>query len=367
MQVPYVDLGAQWEDIRKEVLSEIDAVLKSGQYLDHPIIEKLEERLSVELGIARCVCVNSGTDALLLALHVLGIGKGDEVITVPNSFVASVAAIEHIGATTRFADVGPDHLIDVDSVESMIGPRTAAIMPVHLEGKVCNLTRLRRICDKHGLKLIEDAAQAIGASSDGVVPSQLSDIACFSLHPLKNLNGCGDGGFVSSGDATILNRIKALRNHGQKQRNLTEEFGYVSRMDSLQAAVISYRLTRLHGVIARRRHLADVYRRSLSYSKETQQPILCTNVFHTYHLYVVEVPRRNFVAQVLANAGIETRIHYPRLISEQPAFVAKYGEISSQTPNALKQCKQILSLPIHQHLSDRQVEYVAEVLCTAYE
>jgi len=362
MKVPYVDLGAQWRDIREVVLARIDEVLSSGMYLEHHLVEKLEDQLATMLNIKGCVMLNSGTDALILAMHALGIRRGDEVITVPNSFIASVAAIEHIGAKTQLVDVGPDHLIDVDAVEAAITSKTVAVMPVHLEGKMCDMSRLSEICARRGLLLIEDAAQAISSSFQGNSPGFGSNAACFSLHPLKNLNACGDSGFVASNDANLIKLLRQLRNHGQSERNRVTRFGVVSRMDSLQAVVVSERLRLLGEVVRKRVRNAAAYNFHLSQTPIIQLPIVERGVNHSYHLYVIEVNNRDVLIEQLAEQGIETRIHYPLLISDQPAFVEKYGLISSQFPNAVKQAKKILSLPIHQHLSNFQIEFVASQL-----
>lgn len=354
-----MNLGAQWSDIREAVLADIDEILCSGQYLEHPVVEELEGRLASYLGVRGCVCVNSGTDALMLVLHALNIGHGDEVITVPNSFIASVAAIEHVGASTRLVDVGPDHLLDVNLVEQAITRRTKAILPVHLEGKMCDMKALDKICEKHGLFLIEDAAQAIGSWRDSMGPGARGSAACFSLHPLKNLNACGDSGFVASNDLELLSRVRATRNHGQVERNLSNDFGVVSRMDSLQAAVVLRRLEQLTNVISRRREHATLYSELLGQSPKVLLPVVDESSFHSYHLFVVEVPERDPLQSTLTELGIETRVHYPRLISQQQAFIRRYGRLEHETPECVRQSGRILSLPIHQHLSDEQIKYVA--------
>ena len=191
MKVPYADLGSQWLSIKDRALPKISEVLESGMYLEHPLIETLEERIAKRLGVKYATTVNSGTDALIFSLVALGVKRGDEVITVPNSYIASVAAIEHIGATTVFIDVGSDHLINTELIEDAITPRTKAIMPVHLEGKMANMVAINQIAKKHGLLIIEDAAQAFGSRFLDYQPGNLSDIACFSFHPLKNLNALG--------------------------------------------------------------------------------------------------------------------------------------------------------------------------------
>jgi dTDP-4-amino-4,6-dideoxygalactose transaminase len=361
MKVPYVDLASQWSDIRDEVLPLIDEVLSTGKYLEHEFVEQLEIDLAAFLGLKHVVLVNSGTDALLLALHALNVGKGDEVITVPNSFIASVAVIQHLGAVPVMVDVAADHLIDVTKIESAITSRTKAMMPVHFEGKVCDMTAIRAIATRHNLMVVEDAAQAFGSSFAGLMPGAKSDAACFSLHPLKNLNACGDGGFIATDNSEIASRIQSFRNHGQKHRNDSEEFGVVSRFDSVQAAIVKVRLTRVKQVIEARRSNANSYNVALKDSQAIL-PILNSNVYHSYHLYVVEIERRDDVKTKLLSEGIDTRIHYPNLIPDQTAYVNQFPLQAMSIPNALRQKSMILSLPIHQHLSQDQIQFVANKL-----
>ena len=361
MNVPYVALGSQWTDIRDEAMPLIDEVLSTGMYLEHELVGLLEENLASTIGVRETILVNSGTDALLMALLVLNIKRGDEVITVPNSFIASVAAITHVGANPVMVDVGADHLIDVEKIEAAITPQTKAIMPVHLEGKVCDMKRIMEIASKHGLKVIEDAAQAFGSEFSQVKAGAWGDISCFSLHPLKNLNSCGDGGFIATNDASIANRLRALRSHGQRERNNSEEFGFVSRFDSIQAAILTIRLKYVDSIIERRRANATLYDSEFMKSKIVI-PFVDPRVFHTYHLYVVEVNNRDLVKGELSKAGIDTRIHYPKLITEQNAYLNRYGNGSLSIPKALEQRNRILSLPIHHHLSEEQISFVAQTL-----
>lgn len=357
MDVSYVDLGAQWSNIRERALPAIDAILESGMYLEHPVVAQLESRMATFLGLEHGISLNSGTDALLMSLVALGIKRGDEIITVPNSFIASVAVIEHVGATTVFVDVGDDHLIDVEKIESAITGRTRAIMPVHLEGKMANMPRIKEIADKHGLFVIEDAAQSFGSHLNGKMPGTLSDVACFSMHPLKNLNAAGDGGFVATNRSNVAERIKALRNHGQTSRNMSNEFGFVSRLDSIQAAILNIKLDDLAGTIARRRETANTYNQGLQ-DLALRTPVVDSEVFHSYHLYVIELDNRDLIQSKLADAGIETKIHYPTLICDQIAFRKKYPEEIKGVNKARNQCSRILSLPIHQNLTSGQIEKV---------
>jgi dTDP-4-amino-4,6-dideoxygalactose transaminase len=330
------------------------------------LVGNLEENLAKEIGVKDVILVNSGTDALLMSLLVMNIKPGDEVITVPNSFIATVAAIQHVGAKPVIVDVGVDHLIDVESIEAAITPQTKAIMPVHLEGKVCNMKRINEIASKHGLVVIEDAAQAFGSDFSSVKAGAWGDISCFSVHPLKNLNACGDGGFVATNDPTIADRLRTLRSHGQKERNNSEEFGFVSRFDSIQAAILTIRLKYAKSNIAQRRENARLYDKEFEGSK-ILIPFIDSRVFHSYHLYVVEIDNRDAIKEEIFKAGIDTRVHYPKLITEQNAFKNRYGSIDSQIPVALTQRNRILSLPIHHHLDEEQISYVAQTLRTLHD
>lgn len=359
MHVPYVDLGSQWLAIKDRALPKISEVLESGKYLEHPVIGVLEERIANRLGVKFATSVNSGTDALIFALVALGVTRGDEVITVPNSFIASVSAIEHIGATTVFVDVGPDHLIDTELIEQVITPRTKAIMPVHLEGKMADMVAINRIAKKHGLMVIEDAAQAFGSKFFDYQPGNLSDVACFSFHPLKNLNAAGDGGLVVTNNYNLIEKVNILKNHGQVSRNVSHKFGFVSRLDSLQAAILNVKLDDIDSIIIRRSLTAKTYESNLV-NCNIQCPIISSGLFHSYHLYVVEVDNRDHIQEALKIAGIETKIHYPTLITDQIAYTSKYPKAKWDLPVARKQCQMILSLPIHENLRESQINYVSD-------
>lgn len=359
--VPFVDLGFQWSQIRTEALSQIDEILCSGAYLDHPKLLELESEISNFLGIKNVVLLNSGTDALLLSLFALGIKPGDEVITTANSYIATVAAIQHVGAIPVFADVGEDHLINPDSILKCISKKTKAILPVHLEGKVCNMIAINKIAVEHGILVIEDAAQSFGSKLNNIYSGKFSAVSCFSLHPLKNLNACGDGGFIATDDSLIAERIRQLANHGQSLRNVSVEFGFVSRFDSIQAAILQIRLKQLKNVITTRRRNAKIYNQILSQNSNLTLPLFDESVYHTYHTYVIEVSKREKIVNDLYDAGIETKIHYPNLISDQIAYKNKNYQ-KSEIPNTINQSKKVLSLPIGQHLSQEKINYAASTL-----
>jgi len=355
--VRYVDFGAQYAEEHAELMPLVEAVFERGDFIGGHDVARLEAEIAAYLGIEHVVTLNSGTDALVFALCALGIGRGDEVITAANSFVASAAAIAHIGATPVFADVLDDQTLDPAAVEAAIGPRTKALMPVHLTGRVADMDALGAIARKHGLAIIEDAAQAFGSKRGGRFAGTMGEIGAFSAHPLKNLNAAGDGGFVVTRDAALAERIRRLRNHGFRDRDTALEWGFVSRMDTVQAAVLRYRLAHVDGVIARRRANADRYRALLD-RERAWFPIEAADQFNTHHLFVIQADHRDALARALADAGIETKVHYPTPIHLQPA-AAKLGYAPGALPVTERQAGRILSLPINQFLTPDDIERVA--------
>jgi dTDP-4-amino-4,6-dideoxygalactose transaminase len=362
--VPYVNIGAQFREERDELMPIIEQVLAEGHHIGGAWIEKLEEKVAALSGKRYAVALNSGTDALMLGMAALGIGKGDEVITPPNSFVASTAAIVHIGAKPVFVDVAPDQNIEPALIESAITPRTRAIMPVHLTGRICDMHPILEIARRHKLLVIEDAAQSIGSRYDGRLAGSFGQIGCFSTHPLKNLSAAGDGGLVTTDDADIAAQLRLMRNHGLVDRNRVACFGFVSRMDTLQAAILHHRLGRLDRIIERRRHNADLYRRHLDPAHVFVPP--CRQIeYNTFHTFVVQVDRRDELQQFLAERGIGTAIHYPIPIHVQPAAVG-LGHRTGDFPITERQAGRILTLPVNQSLGDEDVVYVARAVNAFY-
>jgi dTDP-4-amino-4,6-dideoxygalactose transaminase len=248
-RIPYVNLGAQFAEEKAELMPRIEAVLAGGMHVGGPEVEAFEREIAEYVGTRHAVALGSGTDALIFGMIAAGIGPGDEVITPPNSFVASTAAIVRTGATPVFADVRADGLIDPDAVAAAVTPRTAAVMPVHLWGGICDMEALWAIAERHDLAIVEDAAQAMGTRYRNRRAGSLGTVACFSAHPLKIFNALGDAGFITTDSDEIASRVRLLRNHGLVDRDTVCEFGYVSRLDALQATVLRYRLGRLDEMI----------------------------------------------------------------------------------------------------------------------
>jgi dTDP-4-amino-4,6-dideoxygalactose transaminase len=355
-KIPYVNLKNQWKEERDELLPIIDRVLSSGRYVGGEEVEIFEENIAKFCGVEYSVALNSGTDALMFALMLLGIKKGDEVITPPNSFIASTSTIVHVGATPVFVDVLPDQNLDPSKIEDAITKNTKAIMPVHLTGRVCDMDPIMDIANRHNLIVIEDAAQAIGSKYKGKVSGSIGDIGCFSTHPLKNLNACGDGGFITTNSEKIYNQLKVLRNQGMSDRNIVNNFGTVSRMDNLQAAILNYRFSKLEYVLNKRRDNAKKYFEGIIQDK-VFIPKERSYEYNTYHTFVIQTSFRDELKEYLLRSNIGSAIHYPIPIHLQPA-TQRFGYKKGDFPVTEKQSNQILTLPINQTLSNDDIERV---------
>lgn len=357
-EVPYVNMAAQWAEERQALLPIIERVLAEGHWVGGAEIDAFEAAAARLCGVAHAVALNSGTDALALGMAALGIGPGDEVITPPNSFIASTAAIVQLGAHPVFVDVRDDQNIDAERIAAAITPKTKAIMPVHLTGRVADMAPIMEVAERHGLRVVEDAAQSIGSRYDGRMSGSFGQLGCFSTHPLKNLNACGDGGFLTTDDEEIAASVRALRNHGLVTRETVARFGQVSRMDSLQAAILHFRAGRLDDTIERRRANAVLYRERL----DPERVFMAADrerEFNTYHTFVIQVDRRDELQAFLQAHGVGTAIHYPVPIHLQPAS-ADLGYRAGDFPVAERQAGRILTLPINQTLSPDDIIYVAD-------
>lgn len=359
-QVRYVDFATQFETEKAPLLDIFERVFQEGLFVGGAAISRLEEAVAAHCGKSHAVGLNSGTDALILSLRALDIGPGDEVITPPNSFIASTGAIVAVGAIPVFVDVLPDQNIDPELIEAAITERTRAIMPVHLTGRIADMDRICAVAERHGLRVIEDAAQAYGSRYNGQLAGAMGDVGCFSAHPLKNLNAAGDGGILVTDDADVAAKVRLLANHGLVDRETATCFGTVSRMDTLQAEILLSRLGGLKDVFERRRRNADLYRARLD-AAHVFMPPCRDEEFNTFHTFVVQVDERDALQRALAEAGIGTAIHYPIPIHLQPA-AAGLGYGVGAFPNCEQQAGRILSLPIHQYLEDDEIQYVADMI-----
>ena len=364
MNVPYLNLPRQFAD--DALWKEIKKLFETCQFIQGPEVERFESAFAELCGSRFALGLNSGTDAIFLALKAFGIGSGDEVITVPNTFVSTVGAIVAADATPVFVDVGPDYNMDANLIEGAITPKTKAIIPVHLTGNMADMREIMEIARKHHLFVLEDAAQAVMASINGQRAGSFGDVGCFSLHPLKNLNVCGDGGVLTTDSEDIRERIKMLRNHGLKNRDEIAFFGYNSRLDTLHAVIGLYGMKRLEEVIQKRITNAALYDQELQGLEEfVVLPRRKPDRIHVYHLYVVQVTDREKLMVFLAENGIETKIHYPLPIHHQKPY-RDMGYQCGDLPVCEAQVKRILTLPIHQYLSPEQIIHVAKMIKTFY-
>jgi len=357
MKIPYVNLSYQSSKIKNELVSIFKKVLKDGEYVGGKEVEKFEKNISKFCKSKYAVALNSGTDALTLALHVCGIRRGDEVITTPNSFIASTAVIVHLGAKPIFVDVLPDQNIDPDKIEKAITKKTKCIMPVHLTGRVADMLKIVKIAKKYNLKIIEDSAQSIGSKLNNIYSGTFGDIGCFSAHPLKNLNAIGDAGYLITNNLKYYKKIKDLSNHGMTNRNKVKNFGYVSRMDNLQAAILKFKLSSLNKVILQRRKNFQIYKNNLS--NKIFFPLEKRNEYNSYHTFVIQVNKRDGLKKYLSRKGVDTSIHYPIPIHMQPA-AKKLGYKKGDFPIAESQSKKIITLPIHQDLKEKEIIKICE-------
>ena len=356
-RVPYVDLPRQSAAQMADLLACAERVFARADFILGNAVAELEEQLAAYLGVPYVVGLNSGTDALILGLRALGLKPGDEVITPPNAFIACTSAIVLAGLKPVFADVLPDQNIDPAAVAAVVGPRTRAIMVVHLTGWVADMTPICELAAEKGLLVIEDAAQAIGSRYKGEAAGTLGDIGCFSAHPLKNLNATGDAGFVATRHSHVAEKLRVLRNIGMRDRDTVVEWSGVARLDTLQAEILKLRLKYLPEVIERRRANAALYRHLLDPAKVFAPPCR-QHEFNTFHTFVVQLDRRNELKAHLEQQGIGTAIHYPVPIHLQPV-ARELGYKSGDFPVTESQAGRILTLPIHQFLSQDDIRYVA--------
>lgn len=357
MKVPYSYLDKQFAQL-DEYLDDIKKLVRSGDFtLGKPVME-FEQQFAQLAGLPFAVGVGSGTDALMLPLKALGIGPGDEVITAANTFVASVGAIAMCGATPVFVDNNEQYTMQVDQIEEAVTSKTKAIMPVHLSGCPADMPVIMKLAEKHGLKVVEDAAQAILASIDGQHVGSWGDAAGFSLHPLKNLNVWGDGGIIVTRSEQMRDKLRLLRNHGMKNRDEIEIFGHNSRLDSLHA-VIGLRLIKdVRWITEKRIEFARQFDEAFKDLKEfIDIPHRPENYNWVYHTYVLRVKDRDGLLEYLFSKNIEAKIHYPIPLHLQNA--SRYlGYKKGDFPVAERDAETMITLPVHQHLTQEEMEYM---------
>ena len=363
LRIPLVDLVAQYRSIKSEIDAAIQRVLDRGQFILGPEVEALERELAAYCDAAYAVTVASGTDALELALRAYGIGPGDAVITTALSFVATAEAIAVVGARPVFVDIDPvTYTIEPALVERAVTPQTKAIIPVHLYGHPCDMEALLAVAERHRLTVIEDCAQAIGATWDGRKVGTFGDAAAFSFYPSKNLGAYGDGGLVVTNDASLAERVRLLRLHGSRDNIHHEVLGRNSRLDELQAAILRVKLRHLEAWNERRRMHAATYDRALRpLGDKVMFPKAHPAARHVYHLYPVRVGERQAFREALAAEGIATQIHYPLPLHLEPAFTS-LGYAPGACPHAEQAAQEIVSLPMYPELTSRQVDQITQAV-----
>ncbi|MBW4682217.1 MAG: DegT/DnrJ/EryC1/StrS family aminotransferase [Microcoleus vaginatus WJT46-NPBG5] len=361
--IPLVDLKAQYVSIRSEIDGAMQAVLEQTAFIGGAELQQFEAEFAAYCGAKACVGVGNGTDALYLALRVLGIGPGDEVITVAHTFIATAEAISLTGAKPVFVDIREDTmLMNPDALEAAITPRTRAVIVVHLYGQPCEMDRIVEIARHHNLKVVEDAAQAHGAYWQGQRVGTLGDVACFSFYPGKNLGAYGDGGAVVSQDEDLIHRIRRLANHGRLEKYTHEIEGVNSRLDGLQASILRIKLRHLDQWNAARQRHAAHYLEALGGSG-VKLPTVHPKAESVWHLFVIRVSEREHLQARLKEQGIATGIHYPLPLHQQPAY--KYLGISEGTlPVSEKVASEIVSLPMYAELTEEQVDTVIKAVTT---
>jgi dTDP-4-amino-4,6-dideoxygalactose transaminase len=366
MQVAFLDLKAQYETIKKQVKDAIDSVCESQLFALGPAVVDFENKIAEYLGCKFAVGVSSGTDALLVSLMALDIKAADEVITTPFTFFATAGSIARLGAKPVFVDVDADSFnIDPEKIEEKITKKTKAIIPVHLYGQAAQMKPILEIATCHNLAVIEDAAQAIGAEQDGIKCGNFGKAGCFSFYPSKNLNAFGDAGLVTTNDKKLADKIRALRNHGQKETYNHPLIGGNFRLDSIQAAVLAVKLKFLDRWNQQRRQIAATYDNILSDSR-VKTPKIETNNKSIFHQYTIRAPKRDDLKRYLAEKQIASAVFYPKPLHLQECFrYLRYK--TGDFPVAEKICNQVLSLPIYPELKQEQIEYTGKTILEFYE
>lgn len=366
LPIPYVDVALQHTTIKNELLAAVGDVIDSGRFILGEQVAEFEQRFAELCGVRYAVGVNSGTDALVFALRALGIGPGDEVITAPNSFVASTGCIRLVGATAVFADVRDDYNIDPEKIKAAVSPRTKAILPIHLTGRSCDMDPILGIARDHGIHVVEDCAQAILAEYRGRKVGAFGTIGCFSLHPLKNLNACGDGGMLTTSDREVYERLLVMRNLGLRTRDDCVMWSTNSRLDTIQAAMLLVKLKYLAGWTARRRENAAFYRQRLqTVSQIRLPPPEKAHEIAVYHTFVIQAQRRNELRTFLADRGIGSNVHYPVPIHMTTAG-RELGLPQGSFPTTEAQAQMIVSLPVYPELDEAKIDLICSHIKTFY-
>jgi dTDP-4-amino-4,6-dideoxygalactose transaminase len=365
MRIPTEDLKRQWQVIGPEILEAVGRVLPTGKYVLGPELTQFEQDFAAFCGTAFSIGMSNGTAALHLALRACGVGPGDEVITVPNTFAATAFAISHCGATPVFADVDPDTFnMRPDAIEALITPRTKAILPVHLYGQVGEIEAIVAIAHKRGLRMVEDCAHTHGAHRNGAHAGSFGDVGCFSFYPTKVMGAFGDGGMCVTSDPELNAKIRQYRYMGQKVKYNHEILGYQERLDELQAAMLAVKLRYLPGWVRERQRVAAIYDELIA-ATPAKPPLVAPGNAHAYYLYTIRAPRREALMAHLAAHGIGSYVVYPYLVPMMGAY-ADLRFDPDRVPVARDHASEILSLPMFPELSDAEAREVGEAVRAFY-
>lgn len=361
-EIPILDLRGQHRALLPELMDVLEEVLAGAHFILGPNVKAFEQEVAEYLGAAHAVGLNSGTDALHLALRALDIGPGDEVITSTFSFIATAEAVSILGARPVFVDIDPrTYALDPRAVEEAITPRTRAIIPVHLYGTPASMIDVMSIARRHDLAVVEDCAQSIGATIDGKMTGTFGTISAFSFFPSKNLGACGDAGMIVTDRADLADRVRSLRAHGGRKKYYHEEVGLNSRLDEIQAAILRVKLRHLEEWTQNRREIAARYNDALTGISGIQTPFEETGSRNVYHQYTIRTARRDALAEALKADGITTMVYYPLPLHLQPAYAADGGKIGD-CPNAEAAAESVLSLPISPDLTDEDQARVVSAI-----
>lgn len=358
--IPFLDLSAQYRAIGPDLEAAVLATLRSGNYVLGEPVERFEARFAAYCGTDHAVALNSGTSALHLALLAAGVGPGDEVITVPATFVATVAAIVYTGATPVLVDINPvTWTMDPAGLAAAVTPRTKAVIPVHLHGRLADMAAIGAIARRHGLMVIEDAAQAHGADRDGIRAGAFGDIGCFSFYPGKNLGACGEGGAITTNRGDLAAAVRSLRDWGQQGKYNHVRHGFNFRMDAIQGAVLGVKLGHLDAWNAGRRRVANTYHAGLAH--DVGRPAGPIGADHACHVYAIRVADRDRLRRALQGAGVATNIHYPCPVHLQPAY-RSLGYRKGDFPVTEALAEETLSLPLFPELSPHEAQVVIDAV-----
>jgi len=359
MRIPMANLKLEYEFLKDQILKEVENVLESTAFIKGNSIKEFDRSVEDFLKVKHHIACGNGTDALQIALMSLGVKPGDEIITTPFTFIATAEVIALLKAKPVFVDIDPDtFLIDTDKIEEAITEKTFAILPVHLFGQMADMDAIMQIAKKHDLKVVEDTAQAFGATQNGKIAGTIGDVGTISYFPSKNLGAYGDAGGIITNNEELSKRIKMIANHGQKRKYEHYLIGVNSRMDTIQAAILNVKIKYINEWLKKRNEAGNLYKKYLDLSIIT--PTTLNGNFHTYHQFTIRIKNRDKLKEYLADKGIASAIYYPIPLNEQKVFENKFD--NNKTPNSNKVAKEVLSLPISHFISENEIREIAEAV-----